>query len=105
LILMATTVFPNINVTAVSLGGGVGLAAGLAGFGLVTLRSRRGAAAVTVIEADSSIPKQQWTMPPLALLARPQWSTTRKVAMLTMRGYLIVSVILLAVKAIQLGGG
>ena len=43
-------------------------------------------------------------MPPLALLARPQWSTGRKVAMLTLRGYLVVSVMLLLVKAIQLGG-
>jgi len=44
-------------------------------------------------------------MPPLALLARPQWSTGRKVAMLTLRGYLVVSVVLLIVKAVQLGGG
>ena len=44
-------------------------------------------------------------MPPLTLLGRPKWSTGRKVAMLTLRGYLVVSVILLIVKAIQLGGG
>ena len=44
-------------------------------------------------------------MPPLALLARPQWSSGRKAAMLTMRGYLLVSMILLVVKAVQLGGG
>jgi hypothetical protein len=48
---------------------------------------------------------EQWTMPPLALLARPEWSTGRKVAMLTLRGYLVASVILLIVKAAQLGGG
>ena len=29
----------------------------------------------------------------------------RKLAMLTLRGYLVVSVILLIVKAVQLGGG
>ena len=44
-------------------------------------------------------------MPPLALLARPQWSTGRKVAMLTLRCYLLASVILLIVKAVQLSGG
>jgi hypothetical protein len=44
-------------------------------------------------------------MPPLALLSRPEWSTGRKIAMLTLRGYLLVSVILLIVKAVQLGGG
>ncbi len=43
-------------------------------------------------------------MPPLALLERPRWSTGRKVAMLAMRGYLLVSVVLLLVKAAQLGG-
>jgi Mn2+/Fe2+ NRAMP family transporter len=105
MILMATVLFPSINVTAVSLGGGAVLIAGLVGFGLVALRSRRGAKAITVIEARPSIPRQQWTMPPLALLARPQWSTGRKVAMLTLRGYLLASMILLIVKAIQLGGG
>ena len=105
LILMATTIFPTINVTAVTLGGALVLAVGLVSFGLTTLRSRRGAASVTVIDHTPSLPKEQWTMPPLALLALPQWSTGRKVAMFTLRGYLLASVILLIVKAIQLGGG
>jgi NRAMP (natural resistance-associated macrophage protein)-like metal ion transporter len=105
LILMATTLFPQINVTAVTLGGAAGLVVGLIVFGVLILRSRRGAQAVTVIETAPRVPKEQWTMPPLALLARPQWSTGRKVAMLTMRGYLFASTILLIVKAVQLGGG
>jgi Mn2+/Fe2+ NRAMP family transporter len=105
LILMATTVFPQIDVTAVTLIGGGVLVAGLLVFAGLVLRSRRGAAAVTVIETSPVIPREQWTMPPLALLSRPQWSTGRKLAMLTMRGYLLVSVILLIVKAVQLGGG
>jgi Mn2+/Fe2+ NRAMP family transporter len=105
MILMSTVLFPTIDVTAVSLIGGAVLVAGLVGFGLVALRSRRAAKAVTVIEAGPSIPKQQWTMPPLALLARPEWSTGRKVAMLTLRGYLLASIVLLIVKAVQLSGG
>jgi amino acid transporter len=105
LILMATTLFPHINVTAVTLGGAAGLVVALILFGVLILRSRRGAQAVTVIETAPRVPKEQWTMPPLALLARPQWSTGRKVAMLTMRGYLFASTILLIVKAVQLGGG
>ncbi len=44
LILMATTVFPHIDVTAVSLVGGAVLAIGLRAVRAVTLRSRRGAA-------------------------------------------------------------
>ncbi|HUA47680.1 MAG TPA: Nramp family divalent metal transporter [Solirubrobacteraceae bacterium] len=103
LILMATTVFPSLNVTTVALIGGALLAVGLTAFGLVTLRTRR--RAPVLVEEEPSIPREQWTMAPLALLARPQWSTGRKVAMLTLRGYLVVSVILLIVKAIQLGGG
>jgi NRAMP (natural resistance-associated macrophage protein)-like metal ion transporter len=103
MILMATIVFPNINVTTFTLIGGALLAVGLAAFGLVTLRTRR--RAPDVIEEQPSIPREQWTMAPLTLLGRPQWSTGRKVAMLTLRGYLVASVILLIVKAIELGGG
>jgi Mn2+/Fe2+ NRAMP family transporter len=105
LILMATTMFPHIDVTAVTLGGGIALAIGLVSFGLLTLHSRRGAGTVTIIDPPPSVPKEQWTMAPLALLARPQWSTGRKVAMLVLRSYLLASMILLIVKAVQLGGG
>jgi Mn2+/Fe2+ NRAMP family transporter len=105
LILMASTLFPSINVTSVALIGGAVLAVGLLAFGAVSLRSARGAASANVAEPERTIPKQQWTMPPLALLSRPEWSTGRKIAMLTLRGYLLISVILLIVKAIQLGGG
>ena len=83
----------------------VWLALGLAGFGLAVLRSRRGAQAVTRAAPGPLIPKAEWTMPPIALLSRPRWSTGRKLAMLTMRGYLLASVALLIIKAVQLGGG
>ena len=102
LILMATTVFPNINVMQFAVVGGAVLAAVLAIFGLFTLRAGRRSA---VAEPPITIPKQQWTMPPLALLERPEWSTGRKATMLAMWGYLFVAVILLVVKAVQLAGG
>jgi hypothetical protein len=104
LILMATTLFSHVDVTTVALVGAAVLAVGLAGFGAVILRARRDGSRVTVIEEHPTIPKEQWTMPPLTLLAVPQWSRGRKVAMLSLRGYLLVSVILLIVKAAQLGG-
>jgi NRAMP (natural resistance-associated macrophage protein)-like metal ion transporter len=104
LVLMATTVFPSVDVTKVVLIGGATLAVGLAGFALATLRARRAAPAAAPSE-EPALPREQWTMPPLALLGRPRWSTPRKIAMLTLRGYLLVSVILLIVKAVQLGGG
>ena len=103
MILMATTVFPNINVTTFALIGGALLAIGLVTFGLLILRTRR--KAPPPVEKAPAIPKEQWTMPPLALLDRPQMSTGRRVAMLTLSGYLAVAVTLLIVKAIQLGTG
>jgi NRAMP (natural resistance-associated macrophage protein)-like metal ion transporter len=105
LILMATVLFPHLAVTTVALVGGGVCALGLALFGLVTLRSRRGGGGVTVIESQPQVPKEQWTMPPIALLSRPPASTARKVAMLTMEGYLLLAVALLIVKAVQLAGG
>ena len=105
LILMATTAFPGIDVTRFALAGGAVLAAGLAGLGLLTLRSRREAAAAGVIEEVPKVRREQWTMAPLALLGRPEWSTSRRVAMVTMSAYLVLAVILLIVKAIQLAGG
>ena len=105
LILMTTTVFPHVDVTRVALIGGVILAAGLAVFGTVNLRRRRAAGpAVAGAPATSDIPREQWTMPPLTLLGRPEWSTGRKVAMLALQAYLAVSVIILIVKAAQLAG-
>ena len=48
---------------------------------------------------------EDWRMPPLTLLNRPTWSPGRRVAMLAMRAYLVVAVVLLAVKAVQLALG
>jgi hypothetical protein len=49
--------------------------------------------------------RENWRMPALALLERPRWSAGRRVAMLAMGAYLIVAVVLLAVKAVQLAVG
>ena len=46
-----------------------------------------------------------WRMPPLALLKPVQWTTATKLSMLGLRAYLVVSVLLLVVKAVQLGTG
>jgi NRAMP (natural resistance-associated macrophage protein)-like metal ion transporter len=105
LILMATTLFPSIDVSAFSeIGGAVMLVVLLAAGGFV-LRSRRGAKEVSVIQSGPQIPREQWTMPPIALLERPRASTARKLAMLSMEGYLLLAIVLLIVKAVQLAGG
>ncbi len=100
LILMTTTVFPSIDVTKVALIGGGALALGLLAFAVAT----RARATPADRPEEHAIPREQWTMPPLTLLSRPTWSTGRKIAMLTMRGYLLASMVLLAIKAAQLGG-
>jgi amino acid transporter len=104
LILMTTTVFPSVDVTRLALIGGVVLAAGLVVLATAAATRRRREPGVPVPEEDA-IPREQWTMPPLALLGRPQWSTARKVTMLAMQAYLFVAVVLLVVKAVQLAGG
>jgi Mn2+/Fe2+ NRAMP family transporter len=53
----------------------------------------------------SQADRENWRMPPLALLKPVEWSSGTKLAMLMLRGYLVVSVLLLIVKAIQLGTG
>jgi hypothetical protein len=49
--------------------------------------------------------RENWRMPPLALLKPVAWSPGTKLGMLMLRGYLVISVLLLVVKAVQLGGG
>ena len=105
LILMATTLFPHVDVKQVALIGGGVLAAALVVGGAFALRARRDAAGVTVIEATPAVPKESWTMPPIALLERPAASTARKLAMMSMQAYLLLAVCLLIVKAVQLAGG
>ena len=105
LILMTTTVFPNVDVTRLAVIGGAVLAVGLLALGVATALGRRRVAADVSAPEEEGIPREHWTMPPLALLGRPEWSMSRKVTMMTMQAYLFVAVVLLVVKAVQLAGG
>ena len=49
--------------------------------------------------------KLSWRMPPLTLLKPVKWSPGTRVGILALRAYLVLSAVLLLVKAIQLGGG
>ena len=99
LVLVVTTVIPSIDVTqlVVVLSSVMGVA--LVGGGLWLWLSQRGAAPVLQV---SRAERQNWRMPALALLERPAWSLARRIAMLTLSGYLVVAIILLAVKAVEL---
>jgi Mn2+/Fe2+ NRAMP family transporter len=102
LILVATTVFATINVTRLTIVLSIVLVLGLLAIGLAALRSARRRAEPP---PEYEVPKEQWTMPPFTLLSRPVWSPARRIAMLALRGYLVIAVVLLIIKAVQLGGG
>ena len=99
MILVISTVVPSIDVTRllVVLGSAM-VGALLAGAGWFQLNRRREAPPQELSRAD----RENWRMPALALLERPKWSMGRRVLMLTLSGYLVVAILLLAVKAVQL---
>ncbi len=104
LILMATTLFPSININLVmSLLGlvlvGGGVVAAIIGWRL------HGQREVTEEDRIARQRREGWRMPPLALLERPVWSRGRRWSMLALRVYLVIAVVLLAVRAVQIGIG
>ncbi len=102
LVLVITTMFPTVNVTILVLAlFGVLLAILASGAVVYVLAGRRRPAAA----AAGAGQRDTWRMPPLALLGRPEWSRGRTAAMWALRGYLVVAVALLLVKAVQLGTG
>jgi Mn2+/Fe2+ NRAMP family transporter len=102
LILMASTIFPNLNVTDLFTYLSLVFLASLAGVAIYALRNRSATGGVDIAEISTE-KRATWTMPPLALLERPVWSPGRKAGMLVLRGYLVVAVLLLVVKTFQLG--
>jgi Mn2+/Fe2+ NRAMP family transporter len=101
LILMASTMFPSVNVTELFLYLSLVFLVVLVGMTVFVLRNRPGAA--VEVAKVSKERRHTWTMPPLALLERPVWSSGRKAGMLLLRGYLVVAVLLLVIKTVQLG--
>ena len=98
LVLMVTTVFPHVNVVVLSEVLAivwVTLLAMGAGFWLL----RRSPPQVMADHGD----RREWRMPSLNLLSRPPLTGWRRSVLIAMAGYLIISVILLVVKAFQIG--
>ncbi|MDT5135064.1 MAG: hypothetical protein QOE41_4375 [Mycobacterium sp.] len=105
-VLMATTLFPQLDVVAVA-GYLVVAVVVLAVVAMATLHwlGRRGSAGQQrdrVAEAIAAADRNTWRMPPLALLQPVKWSAGTRLGMLALRAYLILGAILLIVKAIQL---
>jgi Mn2+/Fe2+ NRAMP family transporter len=105
--LVIDTLFSSLNagLTALFLAAGMVVAgAGALGWLRIT-RSRRPPPTPHPATTMSRAERMNWRMPPLALLKPVQWSTGTKLGVLTLRAYLVVSVLLLIVKAVQIGTG
>jgi Mn2+/Fe2+ NRAMP family transporter len=100
-ILMATTLFPSLDVVHVSLWLAVAMVV-IATAAAVTLRVLTRTAPQRSVRRYTEAEKMQWRMPPLALLEPVRWTPATRTGMLALRGYLVVGAILLVVKAIQL---
>jgi Mn2+/Fe2+ NRAMP family transporter len=102
--LMATTLFPHVDVTAVLTGMAAALGAVGAGvFLYLRISSRRSGLRRTSAPVMTTSEKMSWRMPPLTLLKPVRWSPGLRIGILSMRAYLVLAVILLLVKAVQLG--
>jgi NRAMP (natural resistance-associated macrophage protein)-like metal ion transporter len=100
LILMTTTLFPQVNVTDLALVLGGVLLVGYVYWAVLIVRHRAEWRPIDEVPPER---KATWRMPSLALLKRPVWSRGRQIGMYALRGYLVLAVIMLLVKAIQLG--
>ncbi len=99
-ILVVTTVFPSIDVGRLVVVLSILLALGLAAMGIAAIQGGR-----TSTPKPVYTNRANWRMPPLAFLARPEWSRGRLVGMWALRGYLVVAVLLLIVRAVQIASG
>jgi len=102
LVLVVSTLIPTIDVTKLVIGIGSAMAVVLVVGGAWFWYSQRGAVRQPEV---SRAEKENWRMPALALLERPTWSAGRRVAMLTLSGYLVLAIIVLAIKAVELALG
>jgi hypothetical protein len=104
--LVVTTLFPRLDsaTVAIWLSGLLVAGAAVTGGWLWVTRSRR-PQPPHERPAWPAAERQSWRMPPLALLQPVTWSPGTKLGMALLRGYLVISVLLLVVKAVQLGGG
>jgi Mn2+/Fe2+ NRAMP family transporter len=106
-VLMATTVFPTLDIVSLADDLTVGLAVCTAvTFGVLRWSNRRWpkpALPEQLALALAGADRTTWRMPPLTLLEPVTWSVGTRLGMLALRGYLVVGAILLLVKAVQLG--
>jgi Mn2+/Fe2+ NRAMP family transporter len=101
LILATTTLFPTVNTASLAIKLGIGLIGGLVIMGIMQLvkRDRKVARKSTLEE------RLAWQMPSLDKLKKAELSISKRLGMYSLRGYLFIAVILLAVKVFKLATG
>lgn len=100
LILAVATFFPNVNVQMLSIILAGVLFVGLMSTGIASYWKRQ-----SVPPAFEAEDRHNWRMPPLSKLPKAIWSPTQRLAMATLRGYLVIAVIMLVVKIARLSLG
>jgi Mn2+/Fe2+ NRAMP family transporter len=99
LVLVVSTIFPSVNVTVLITSLGIAVAVVVVAASVWMLWSARKAEPMPEMPRSE---KENWRMPALALLERPQWSLPKKIAMFTMAGYIVLAVLFLAIKAVEI---
>lgn len=99
MVLVVSTAFPAVDVNRLVVLLGAAVAVVLVAGGAWLWAGQRGSSPQPEV---SRAERENWRMPALVLLERPTWSAPRRVAMMAMAAYLVLAVILLAVKATQL---
>jgi hypothetical protein len=102
LILTVTTIFPNMPLGLFT---GVTVLIGVVGLLGMALGSRRRHAADPERQRSVAGDRQVWRMPPLNTLKPPAWSRTQLTGMLALRVYLVVAMLMLALKIGQIASG
>ena len=102
-ILTASVIDPGLTARQIlMILGGCGAAAALGGLGFAALRLRPGGAGLAQGAAIDRDGRENWRMPPLALLRRPPVPLSRKIGMTVLWSYVAVATVLVAVKIVQL---
>ncbi|HUZ69450.1 MAG TPA: NRAMP family divalent metal transporter [Candidatus Saccharimonadales bacterium] len=97
-ILVVSTIVPSVDVPRLFIVLSIVVVIGLAATIIVNVRVQRRAPRDPREDED----RETWRMPSLALLTRPVKSRARLIALCTVRGYAIIAMALLLVKAVQL---
>lgn len=97
LVLTVVTIVPSINVIGLVLATGALVVVATAVVAIAQLRSRHHRPTMPMED------RLRWTMPAAALLHRPRFSRGRQVALIGLRAYLVIAVMLMVVSFVHLG--